>query len=125
MRKLSLKEKEKVKVRSVDVSLVDEFGKVNEELKRLQDLRNILRNRIIEELGVGEHKGNEYIINVSEKKEPIINVLRTFKKLGLKNFLKVVSISITNLRKFVTQVEIEELTDGYKNSYIVNVERKK
>ena len=108
-------EQEQVQVQQVDdlIELVDKYGKVCEELKKLQEVKEALRHKILVS-GKDYIRGREYEVSVTEKKEAVVSPVKALKKLGSRNFLQVVSVSITSLRKFLPQPEIEEIIDEYK-----------
>ena len=123
-RKIDLRKKEEVMQKKRILQMIDEYGKVNEQLKELQVKREEIRKELIDKLGYGVHHGAEYTIEITEKRDPIIDVLKVYKRLGLKRLLKVVSVSITALRKYLTRPEIEELTEDYRVSLMVICRRK-
>ena len=123
-RKIDLRKKEEVMQKKRILQMIDEYGKINEQLKELQTEKEKIRRELIDKLGYGIHHGAEYTIEITEKRDPIIDVLKVYKRLGLKRLLKVVSVSITALRKYLTRPEIEELTEDYRISPMVICRRK-
>ncbi len=104
--------------------LIDRFGEISEQLKELEAEKERLRNLLIEKIGEGKHYGLHYSIDISKKVYRVISPAKTLKKLGAKDFLKVVSVNITELKKLLPDFEIAELVEGEKEGFVVSVKKR-
>jgi len=123
--KRGLKQKKKLVVKKEEKSIIDRYGELNEMLKKLQKERDDLRKKILSYYGEGIHKGNNYTINVTKVVSPILSVVGVYKKLGLKKFLSVVSVSLEKVKQYLTSEEIEKLSEGERETFRVNVIKEK
>lgn len=77
--------------------LIDRYGKLDEEIKRLMKLKERLREKLLT-LGEGEHKGNEYTVIIVKNKIMVLDPIKVAKILGVKETLKIATISLEKAR---------------------------
>lgn len=104
--------------------LIDEFGFLSEQEKELKRRKEDLRKRLINLLGEGTHTGRNFSVEIVKRKDPVISVVKAFKLLGLKKFLQVVSVSVTALRKFLTEDEVASVVEDYKETFVVSSKKR-
>lgn len=104
--------------------LIDRFGEVSERLRELEAEKERLREELIARLGEGRHVGRHYVVDISKKIYRTLSPEKVLKKLGsMKTFLKVVSINLTNLKKYVAEEDIEDLVEAERETLQVSVRK--
>lgn len=117
--------KAKQVVRQVDMTLViDEFGRLSELEKEIKEKKEALRKNIIENLGEGVHTGREFAVTISKREDLILNPVSIYNEIGLKKFLKVVKVSVTDARKVMSDDEIRNHIADRKETMVVSAKRK-
>lgn len=114
--------KKQVRAKEVEVNIIDDYGRIDEEIKKLTKIKDALREKILSQYGEGEHAGNEYTINISTTQSIVLDPMKVAKEIGVKEALKIASISVEKARALMG-ANIEKCISEVKESTRINVKK--
>lgn len=118
-----VKEKMARKVKEVEeVSLIDDYGRVDEEIKRLTKIKDALREKILNQYGEGEHSGNDYTISIATTQSIVLDPIKVARAIGAKEALKIASISVEKARALMG-TKVEECVSEIKESTRITIKK--
>lgn len=121
--RLTKKMDQVVKQQAVSMTdLIDRYGDIDAQLKELEKEKKELREKL-QELGIGEHKGNRYKLTISEYQSIVLNPIKVAKKIGSKAFLQIVTVPVEKARIFLSEHDLEECVKERKVSTRMSVKR--
>lgn len=117
------KEGEKVRVVTIN-DLIDKYGDLDAQIKELENQKKELREKLVSELGLGNHQGNRYNISISEQQTIVLNPIKVAKRVGSKAFMQIVTVPVEKARLFLSAQDIEECIKERKATTRVTVKKK-
>lgn len=114
--------KKQVRAKEVGVNIIDDYGRVDEEIKKLTKIKDALREKILNQYGEGEHKGNDYTINISTTQSIVLDPLKVAKTIGVKEALKIASISVEKARALMG-AQVDNCVSEVKESVRIIVKK--
>ena len=103
--------------------LADDYGKLDEAIKKLEAQKKRLREKILKTVSPGEEiKGSRYKIKVEVAQRAVIDPAKAYERLGKELFLRVANVSAEKTRKITTPQEFEELVEKYVETKKVRVQ---
>lgn len=124
--KVATRVSEDVKARAkvAEMTLIDDYGRIDEEIKRLTKIKEGLREKILSQLGEGTHSGNEYELSITTTQSITLDPIQVAKTIGAKDALRIASISVEKARAIMSPADIEKCISEVKTGMKI-IPRKK
>lgn len=121
--KKSKKVEESLGILTKDRVLVDELGSLLDRIKELEVRAKGLKEELIKE-GDGVYEGYLYTSQVTTSIIPEYNKDKLAKKLGFAKYKEVSKVSATELKKYISLIELQNYIDSFKEVPKVTVKKK-
>lgn len=102
--------------------LVDRFGALSDEIKRLSAERDKIKEQLIS-LGEGTYMGANYNVTVSKAVSYELDTEKIYQRLGKEKFLEVAKVSVEKLRNYIAEVELQKYITEVRESYRLNYKK--
>lgn len=103
-------------------NIIDEYGALDAEIKKLTKIKDALREKILNQFGEGEHAGLQYTIQISTTQSIVLDPVKVAKEIGVKEALKIASISVEKARALMG-VNVEKCISEVKESTRITVRK--
>lgn len=118
-----VKEKSSAVSRTVEeVSIIDRYGQLDEEIKKLTKLKDALRDKILSTYPQGEHKGQNYTLTIATTQSLVLDPIKVAKELGVKETLMISSVSVEKARALLG-AKVDNCTSEIKESSRISVKK--
>jgi len=112
------------------IQVVDKLGEVKEQIKELTEIEETYKNKLKELFEAkkinNKIEGKNYVVTITEKTSPVIGQEKN-KELHKRlkdDFYNVSKVTITNLKNYMGETEIENYITEYTSSLTVTTKRK-
>ena len=114
-------------IREMKLSVPDEMGYIKEELTNLEGRMKELKKKAMEEIIPTEGEvsfGNEYKIEHTTRVNRTLDTNKIQKVLGKgPQFLKVITISMTKIKQYLSDEDIDNCTKSTKVSSVITIKK--